>query len=62
MNDLKLQELDEGDRQDFALAASRSRCCPAGVESEHPVVHLLQHPEVRPEPEDERSAETTSRA
>lgn len=62
MNDLKLQELDEGDRQDLTLAASRSPRRTSGAGSEHPVLHLLQHPEVRPEPEDERSAETTSRA
>lgn len=62
MDDLELQELDEGYRQDLALAASRTRRRPAGAESEHPVLHLLLHPEARLEPEDERSAQTTSRA
>lgn len=62
MNDLKLQELDEGDRQDLALAASRSLRRTSSAESEYPILHLLQHPEARPKPEDEHSTEVTSRA
>lgn len=62
MDDLELQELDEGYRQDLALAVSRSRRRSAAAESEHPVLHLLQHPETRPEQEDEPSTKITSRA
>lgn len=62
VNDLKFQELDEGDRQDLALAASRSRRRTSSAESKYPVLHLLQHPAARPKPEDEPSTEVTSRA
>lgn len=62
MDDLEFQELDEGYRQDLALAASRSRRRSAGAGSEHPVLHLRQHPEARLEPEAKLSSEVTSRA
>lgn len=62
MDDLELQELDEGYRQDLALAASRSRRRRAtGGESEHPILHLLMHPEARSESKDECSDEIKSR-
>lgn len=49
MDDLELQELDEGYRQDLAPAASRSRRRRlTGWVSDYPVLPLLTHPEARP--------------
>ncbi|WP_152545033.1 hypothetical protein [Deinococcus phoenicis] len=53
MDERELQELDEGYRQDLALAASRPRQRTPRAGSEHLVLHLLQHPEARPEQENE---------
>ena len=61
MDDLELQELDEGYRQDLALAVSHSRRRRlTGGESEHPVLHLLTHPEARAELKGESLAENNS--